>query len=150
MASRVHLALAPQVGPLVLSQAFTVAVRRRFAGNADPRSITGYVAQALVRQNERAGGRLAREAEAVIRSVLGETRLREDIPDSRVTTIQLTLIRDLVDSQQMAADQIDALIAEAVARASRYGVPTRGRRRGGLMRALGVGRGRVSSNTWNG
>jgi hypothetical protein len=115
----------------VTRQTFGVAVRRRFAGPVDLRDVTIYVAGALARQRLRTGGRLAREAEALIRTSLGEVDLLADVPALHVAELRLAILLDLTGP--MTAEQRDALVVAAEARARRYAVdpPARGRRRFG-------------------
>jgi hypothetical protein len=136
-----HLARAPQGSADLLAQAFTVSVRRRFVAEPDLRAVAGYVAEALPRQNLPAGGRLAREAEALIRTMLGEEGLGDGITDAHVADIQLAIVADLARSQRLSPEDVEALAVEAESRVARFGPPrNHSQPRDGLLSRLRANR----------
>jgi hypothetical protein len=112
----------------LLREAFAVAVRRCFAGR-DPREITGYVRDLLVRRGVRPDGIEAREAEAVIRSVLGEPELVAGIPDRHRTAIMIVVVGDLARTETNGSDAalFEALVEHAELRVARFDPPPNGR-----------------------
>ena len=78
----------------LLREVFTVAVRRCFA-DEDPREITAYVRELLIRRRMTPDGVEAREIEAVMRTVLGERELAAGIPDERRLSIMILIVTDL-------------------------------------------------------
>ncbi|MGK5679106.1 hypothetical protein [Actinoplanes sp. URMC 104] len=96
----------------LLRELFTVAVRRSFVGR-DPRDVTGYVRDLLEYQSLPASGEVARETEAVIRSVLGEPELAYGISDLRRFEIICLVVGDLVRPPGVPAGELLALIRQA-------------------------------------
>ena len=112
----------------LLREVFAVAVRRCFAGR-DPREITGYVRDLLLRRGARPDGAEARESEAVIRSVLGEPELVAGIPDQHRTAIMIVVITDLARTEATGSDAalFEALVEHAELRVARFDPPPNGR-----------------------
>lgn len=102
----------------LLRELFTVAVRRSFVGR-EPRDVTGYVRDLLEYQSLPAGGEFARQAEAVIRSALGEPELASAIADQRRFELICLVIGDLVRPPGVPADELLALAHQAERRAAR-------------------------------
>lgn len=103
----------------LLRELFTVAVRRSFVGR-DPRDVTGYVRDLLEYQERPAGGELARETEAVIRSVLGEPELAYAIADLRRFELICIVVGDLSRPPGVPASELAALIRQAEWRVARF------------------------------
>ncbi|MDY7084922.1 MAG: hypothetical protein SYR96_07430 [Actinomycetota bacterium] len=104
----------------LLRELFTVAVRRGFVGR-DPRDVTAYVRDLLEYQELPAGGELAREAEAVIRSVIGEPELAYGIPDLRRFELICYIVGDLARPPGVPAAELVALVHQAEWRLTRLG-----------------------------
>ncbi|WP_250027585.1 hypothetical protein [Paractinoplanes maris] len=103
----------------LLHELFTVAVRRSFVGR-DPRDVTGYIRDLLDYQALPGDGQLARQAEAVIRSALGEPELALAIPALRRSEIICLVVGDLARPPGVPADELLALIGQAEKRAARW------------------------------
>lgn len=97
----------------VVGAAFNLAARRRFAGPGDIRAISRYVAEALPRCDLPADGRLAREAEAIIRSTFGELELIEDLAPQATIDLGFSLLIDLVYTMGLSEEEIAALVRAA-------------------------------------
>jgi hypothetical protein len=112
----------------LLREVFAVAVRRCFAGR-DPREVTGYVRDLLIRRDRPPDGVAAREAEAVIRTVLGERELAAGIPDERRVEIMIVVIGDLARAEATGSDAalFEALVEQAELRVARFDPPPNGR-----------------------
>jgi hypothetical protein len=106
----------------LLRELFTVAVRRSFVGR-DPRDVTAYVRDLLEYQSLPAGGQLAREAEAVIRSVLGEPELAYGIPDLRRFELICHIVGDLARPPGVPTAELVALVHQAEWRLARFDRP---------------------------
>ena len=102
----------------MLRELFTVAVRRSFVGR-DPRYITGYVRDLLDYQSLPAGGELARQAEAVMRSVLGEPEVAYAVSDRRRFELVCLVVGDLVRPPGVPTGELLALVRQAERRAAR-------------------------------
>ncbi|MCO8272282.1 hypothetical protein M1L60_16945 [Actinoplanes sp. TRM 88003] len=102
----------------LLHELFTVAVRRSFVGR-DPRDVTGYVRDLLEYQELPVGGQLARQAEAVVRSALGEPELAYAIPALRRAEIICLVVGDLARPPGVPAGELLALVRQAEARVAR-------------------------------
>ncbi|MEV4349634.1 hypothetical protein AB0J83_34685 [Actinoplanes sp. NPDC049596] len=102
----------------LLRELFTVAVRRSFVGR-DPRDVTGYVRDLLQYQSLPTDGVLAREAEAVIRSAVGEPDLAYRIPDLRRFELLCYVVGDLVRPPGIPEAQLLDLVDQAERRAER-------------------------------
>ncbi|WP_250003010.1 hypothetical protein [Actinoplanes sp. M2I2] len=102
----------------LLHELFTVAVRRSFVGR-DPRDVTDYIRDLLDYQALPSGGRLARQAEAVVRSVLGEPELAYAIPALRRAEIICVVVGDLARPPGVPADELRALVRQAERRVDR-------------------------------
>jgi hypothetical protein len=112
----------------LMREVFAVAVRRCFAGR-DPREITGYVRDLLERRGQAGDGGQAREAEAVIRTVLGEPELAAGIPDERRIAIMVAVTADLARTEAADSDAalFEALVSQAEQRVARLDPPSDGR-----------------------
>jgi len=112
----------------LLREVFAVAVRRCFAGR-DPREITEYVRDLLNRRGLPAEGAEAREAEAVIRTVLGELELAAGIPDERRVAIMIVVVGDLARAEAVGSDAalFEALVEQAERRVARVEPAPNGR-----------------------
>lgn len=112
----------------LLREAFTIAVRRCFTGR-DPREITGYVRDLLIRRGLPPDGAAARETEAVIRTVLGERELAAGIPDQRRVDIMIIVVGDLARNEPTGsgAALLEALVGHAERRVARLDPPPDGR-----------------------
>lgn len=112
----------------LLREVFAVAVRRCFAGR-DPREITGYVRDLLLRRGLPADGVEAREAEAVIRTALGEWELAAGIPDERRVDIIIVVVGDLARAEAVGSDEalFEALVEQAERRVARFEPAPNGR-----------------------
>src|SRR5262245_48896358 len=75
----------------LLRQLFVVSLRRSFAGH-DVREITGYVHDLLIWLDLPTGGELARQAEALIRTALGEQGLAGGIGADRGFAIMCAVV----------------------------------------------------------
>ena len=106
----------------LLRELFTVAVRRSFVGR-DPRDVTGYVRDLLEYQALPADGELAREAEAVIRSAIGEPELARGIPDLRRFELICHVVGDLSRPPGVPAAELLALVDQAERRVARIDRP---------------------------
>ncbi|GAB2628401.1 hypothetical protein Aab01nite_22190 [Paractinoplanes abujensis] len=103
----------------LLRELFTVAVRRGFVGR-DPRDITAYVRDLLDYQELPVGGELARDTEAVIRSVLGEPELAYGIPDPRRFELICCVVGDLARPPGVPEAELVALVHQAEWRLTRF------------------------------
>ncbi|MBM2622460.1 hypothetical protein JIG36_43865 [Actinoplanes sp. LDG1-06] len=106
----------------LLRELFTVAVRRSFVGR-DPRDVTAYVRDLLEYQSQPAAGELAREAEAVIRSVLGEPELAYGIADRRRFELICYVVGDLARPPGVPTAELVALVHQAEWRIARFSRP---------------------------
>ncbi len=106
----------------LLRELFIVAVRRSFVGR-DPRDVTRYVADLLTYQSLPASGELAREAEAVIRSALGEPEVAHGIADLRRFELVCYVVGDLARPPGAPATDLFALIDQAEHRVARFDRP---------------------------
>ena len=102
----------------LLRELFTVAVRRSFVGR-DPRDVTDYVRDLLHYQELPAAGEIARESEAVIRSVLGEPELAYAIPDPRRLELICFVVGDLVRPPGVPTAELRSLVHQAEWRLAR-------------------------------
>ncbi|SNY06479.1 hypothetical protein [Paractinoplanes atraurantiacus] len=102
----------------LLRELFTVAVRRSFVGR-DPRDVTGYVRDLLEYQSLPTDGALAREAEAVIRSAVGEPDLAYRIPDLRRFELICYVVGDLVRPPGIPPAHLADLVEQAEHRVER-------------------------------
>ncbi|WP_127497884.1 hypothetical protein [Actinoplanes solisilvae] len=102
----------------LLRELFTVAVRRGFVGR-DPRDITAYVRDLLDYQSLPAGGEFARQAEAVMRSVLGEPEVAYAVSDRRRFELICLMVGDLVRPPGVPTGELVALMRQAERRAAR-------------------------------
>ncbi|MBL7254967.1 hypothetical protein [Paractinoplanes lichenicola] len=102
----------------LLRELFTVAVRRGFVGR-DPRDVTAYVRDLLEYQELATGGVLARETEAVIRSVLGEPELAYGISDLRRFELICYIVGDLARPPGVPTAELAALVSQAEWRLTR-------------------------------
>jgi len=125
--SRAALAELP-VPIRLLREVFVVAVRRCFAGR-DPREITGYVRDLLSRRGMPTDGVEAREAEAVIRTALGELELVAGIPDERRVDTMIVVVGDLARAEAVDSDAalFEALVEHAERRVARFEPAPNGR-----------------------
>ncbi len=103
----------------LLRELFTVAVRRSFIGR-DPRDLTEYVRDLLTYQSLPTSGELAREAEAVIRSVLGEPELTYALADLRRFELICIVVGDLSRPPGVPTDELVALVQQAEWRVARF------------------------------
>lgn len=116
----------------LLRETFTVAVRRCFA-DEDPRDITAYVRDLLIRRRLTPDGVEAREIEGVMRTVLGERELAAGIPDERRISIMILIVNDLTRAAAEEAEAsagavlLEALVAQAEVRVARFDPPPDGR-----------------------
>jgi hypothetical protein len=106
----------------LLRELFTVAVRRSFVGR-DPRDVTRYVADLLDYRALPAGGELARETEALIRSVIGEPELARGIPDRHRFELSCCVIGDLARPPGVPPSELFALVDQAERRVARFDRP---------------------------
>jgi hypothetical protein len=106
----------------LLRELFVVALRRSFVGR-DPRDVSRYVADLLGYQSLPAGGELARETEAVIRSVLGEPELARGVPDLRRFELICYVVGDLARPPGVPATELFALVDQAERRVARLDRP---------------------------
>lgn len=102
----------------LLRELFIVAVRRAFVGR-DPRAVTRYVNDLLAYRSLPTGGEVARQAEALIRSVTGEPDLAHGIPDVRRFELVCHVVGDLGRS---GGDPV-GLIDQAERRVARFDRP---------------------------
>ena len=115
----------------LLREVFAVAVRRCFTGR-DPRDVTGYVRALLDRHGLPVDGVEARETEAVLRTVLGESELAAGIPDERRVGVMILVVGDLArsaaeEAPASDADLLEALVTQAEVRVARFAPPPDGR-----------------------
>jgi flavin-dependent dehydrogenase len=103
----------------LLRELFIVAVRRTFVGR-EPRSVTRYVNDLLAYQSLPTGGEVAREAEALIRSAIGEPELAHGIPDVRRFELICHVVGDLA---RTPGGDLAALIDQAEKRVARFDRP---------------------------
>jgi hypothetical protein len=94
--------------------AFALAARRRFGLQGDRRMVTRFV-QAFIERTPGTEGIAHRDAEAVIRGVLGEDWLVSTVDATRGGPIMYAALFALVDDLELSDDQADALLAEAEA-----------------------------------
>jgi hypothetical protein len=106
----------------LLRELFVVAVRRTFVGR-DPRAVTRYVDGLLAYQSLPTGGELAREAEALIRSVTGEPELGHGIRDVRRFELLCHIIGDLSRPPGASEGELLALIDQSERRVARFDRP---------------------------
>jgi hypothetical protein len=104
----------------VWSTAFALAARRRFARVPDLREVTHYVAQALARMDMPTGGRQAREAEALIRWMLGEWDPVEGIEQDDLSKLTGVLLIDLARQDYRSDAELDDFIATAESLSVRF------------------------------
>lgn len=104
----------------LLSQLFVVAVRRRFCG-VDARLITTYVNGMLAACELPSRGRQAREAEALIRTALGEEGLAVGIADRDRVDAVIRIIDDLTGEGGTDSQPLIPMIVEAEKRLARFG-----------------------------
>jgi hypothetical protein len=94
--------------------AFREAVELRFPVDYDPRDVTRFLSQPYVPLWE--GARLPfLEADALIRSALGETGLVGGIPSDLVGEIRMQLFVYLVEDLSLTAEAVNALLERAEA-----------------------------------
>jgi flavin-dependent dehydrogenase len=103
----------------LLRELFIVAVRRTFVGR-EPRAVTRYVNDLLAYQSLPTGGEVAREAEALIRSAIGEPELAHGIPDVRRFELICHVVGDLA---RPPGGDLVALIDHAEKRVARFDRP---------------------------
>jgi hypothetical protein len=103
----------------LLRELFIVAVRRTFVGR-EPRAVTRYVNDLLAYQSLPTGGEVAREAEALIRSAIGEPELAHGIPDVRRFELICHVVGDLA---RTPGGDLVALIDQAEKRVARFDRP---------------------------
>jgi flavin-dependent dehydrogenase len=103
----------------LLRELFIVAVRRTFVGR-EPRAVTRYVNDLLAYQSLPTGGEVAREAEALIRSSIGEPELAHGIPDVRRFELICHVVGDLA---RTPGGDLVALIDDAEKRVARFDRP---------------------------
>jgi flavin-dependent dehydrogenase len=103
----------------LLRELFIVAVRRTFVGR-EPRAVTRYVNDLLAYQSLPTGGEVAREAEALIRSAIGEPELAHGIPDVRRFELICHVVGDLA---RPPGGDLVALIDQAEKRVARFDRP---------------------------
>ena len=113
-----HLSDSPRAIRL-LRELFIVAVRRTFVGR-EPRAVTRYVNDLLAYQSLPTGGEVAREAEALIRSAIGEPELAHGIPDVRRFELICHVVGDLA---RTPGGDLVALIDQAEKRVARFDRP---------------------------
>jgi hypothetical protein len=106
----------------LLRELFIVAVRRSFVAR-DRRDVTRYVADLLDYCALPAGGELARETEALIRTALGEPELSRGIADLRRFELSCYVIGDLARPPGVPRAELLALIAQAERRVARFDRP---------------------------
>lgn len=106
----------------LLRELFIVAVRRSFVGR-DPRDVTLYVADLLEHRSLPAGGELARETEALIRTALGERELARGIPDLRRFELTCCVVGDLNRPPGVPRAELLALVDQAERRVARFDRP---------------------------
>jgi hypothetical protein len=123
-AALARLQPSPRIERL-LSQLFVVALRRCFTGH-DGREITAYVHDLLLWLGRPARGRLAREAEALIRAALGEPALAAGIAAERRHGIICTVVGDLARPPGASAGTLAGLVVQAETRVERF-TPRRSR-----------------------
>lgn len=102
----------------LLRELFIVAARRSFVGR-DPRDVTRYVADLLEYRSLPAGGELARETEALIRTALGERELSRGIADLRRYELTCCVIGDLARPPGVPRAELLALVDQAERRVTR-------------------------------
>jgi hypothetical protein len=102
----------------LLRELFIVAVRRSFVGR-DPRDVTRYVADLLEYRSLPSGGEIAREAEALIRTALGEPELSRGIADLRRFELSCCVIGDLARPPGVPRADLLALVDQAERRVTR-------------------------------
>jgi len=102
----------------LLRELFIVTARRTFAGR-DPRAVTRYVGDLLASRSLPTGGEAARQAEALIRSAIGEPELAHGIADVR----RFELICHVVGDLARAGGDPVALIDQAERRVARFDRP---------------------------
>jgi hypothetical protein len=103
----------------LLRELFIVAVRRTFVGR-EPRAVTRYVNDLLAYQSLPTGGEVAREAEALIRSAIGEPELAHGLPDTRRFELICHVVGDLA---RTPGGDLVALIDQAERRVARFDRP---------------------------
>lgn len=112
----------------LLREVFAVAVRRCFT-DRDPREITEYVRELLIRRRLPFDGGHAREAEALIRTALGELELAAGIPDDRRIAIMIVVVGDLARAEATGSDVtlFEGLVEHAERRVARFDPQPNGR-----------------------
>ena len=106
----------------LLRQLFVVSLRRCFAVR-NPREITWYVRDLLEWRDLPAGGELARRAEALIRSALGEPALAAAVPAGSRYEIMCHVVGDLARPPGASQGLVETLIEQAERRLDRYPEP---------------------------
>jgi hypothetical protein len=106
-------------GSQMMSAAFAVAVTRRFKPDTEVRAITAYVSD--VRGRYRDGKSLpAMDLEAMIRAVLGEADLIDNLAPEAAFAAQLALLSALLDDADYDETQLEAFIKEVEQTAAEY------------------------------
>ncbi|MFD1325109.1 hypothetical protein [Micromonospora sonneratiae] len=107
-----------QGGSQVISAAFALAVDRRFH-DQDVRSVIQFVKETRARYEE--GEALpALEMEAMIRAVLGEAQLVDNIDPEIAFSVQIAVLGTLLQDADFTESQLDEFIAEVEGVAAEY------------------------------
>ncbi|MEE6260814.1 hypothetical protein [Plantactinospora sonchi] len=105
-------------GSQVISAAFALAVDRRFRGK-DLQDIARFVADTRARYQD--GSELpALAMEGIIRAVLGEAHLVDDIAPDVAFSAQIAILGTLLHDENMTEPQLDQFIERAERTAAEY------------------------------
>ncbi|WP_205325858.1 hypothetical protein [Glycomyces sp. YM15] len=98
---------------------FGLSVRQRFGKEPDPRAIKAFVDAFMVGVNNSAEKVKPIHVEMLIRSVLGESDLFDEVPHATANTVMPSASYLMVKQLGFTPDQVDQLIDKAIERANR-------------------------------
>ncbi|GAB3812633.1 hypothetical protein [Micromonospora zhanjiangensis] len=106
-------------GSQMISAAFAIAVSRRFHPGQDVRDIARFVADTRARYRD--GTKLsALDMEAMIRAVLGEADLVDDIAPESAFSAQLVILGTLLHDEDFSEPQLEEFIRDVEETAAEY------------------------------
>jgi hypothetical protein len=106
-------------GLQVVGAAFALAVHRRFAPDATPTEVAGWVA-ATRAQYEDGGTLPALEMEGLIRAALGEEELADNIPAETMIAAEVFVLGQLLLEAKLSPSELDEFVNEAEEVAAEY------------------------------